>query len=180
MAAQRRSLVVLLVVCGVAGCAALAPGFSPGIVRLTLRGGMEEVSTEEPPDDGLLTLTEEELENAREAIPPPVERLQCVKLNEKVKDQAKRKELFNSVPRTNHKETWAQWKSEKMPKKIRGPIWRQIRDFACGSVVGVSSPFPYPRLSHSFMGMRLVCVQHRAPPHLAVSRHAHPSHTCHL
>lgn len=35
----------------------------------------------------------------------------------------------------NHKEEWQKWKAERMPKKSRGPIWRELRDFACGSVV---------------------------------------------
>ena len=61
------------------------------------------------------------------------------------RDPAKRKELFNSVPRMNHKEEWQKWKTERMPKKSRGPIWRELRDFACGSVVHVSLP-PLPRL----------------------------------
>ena len=53
------------------------------------------------------------------------------------KDPAKRRELFNSVPRMNHKEEWQKWKTERFPKKSRGPIWRELRDFACGSVVTV-------------------------------------------
>ena len=60
------------------------------------------------------------------------------------RDPVKRKELFNQVPRMNHKEEWQKWKSERMPKKSRGPIWREIRDFACGSVVKVSLPAAAP------------------------------------
>ena len=56
------------------------------------------------------------------------------------RDPVKRKELFNSVPRMNHKDEWQKWKAERMPKKSRGPIWRELRDFACGSVVAVSAP----------------------------------------
>ena len=58
------------------------------------------------------------------------------------KDPVKRKELFNTVPRMNHKEEWQKWKSDRFPKKSRGPIWRELRDFACGSVVKVSSRGP--------------------------------------
>lgn len=60
------------------------------------------------------------------------------------RDPVKRKELFNQVPRMNHKEEWQKWKSERMPKKSRGPIWRELRDFACGSVVKVSLPAAAP------------------------------------
>lgn len=56
------------------------------------------------------------------------------------RDPVKRKEMFNTVKRMNHKEEWQKWKSERMPKKSRGPLWRELRDFACGSVVKVSLP----------------------------------------
>jgi len=85
------------------------PGLFAGAMQLRLRGGgMEQL--------------------AGDAVPGP-------KVSPTERDPTKRKELFNSVPRINHKEEWQKWKSERMPKKSRGPIWRELTDFACGAVV---------------------------------------------
>ncbi len=74
------------------------------------------------------------------------------------RDPVKRKELFNQVPRMNHKEEWQKWKSERMPKKSRGPILRELCDFACGTVVNVSLPAAAPfRLPKSLALPRRVC-----------------------
>lgn len=90
------------------------PGLFAGAMQLRLRGGgMEQL--------------------AGDAVPGP-------KVSPTERDPTKRKELFNSVPRINHKEEWQKWKSERMPKKSRGPIWRELTDFACGAVVSVSPP----------------------------------------
>jgi len=109
MMVQRLALLLLIV--GPCASALAGPGLA-GAMRLRLRGGgMEQLAGDAVP----------------RPKPWPTER-----------DPVKRKELFNSVPRINHKEEWQKWKSERMPKKSRGPIWRELRDFACGAVVGVS------------------------------------------
>ena len=113
MRAFVRAAAALLVAVAVAapGAAALSvPGSMPGAQQLRLRGGgIEQLA-------GEVT--------------------RSTKTGQTERDPAKRKELFNSVPRMNHKEQWQKWKADRMPKKSRGPLWRELRDFMCGSVVG--------------------------------------------
>ena len=104
----------LLAVIGlVQACTALSGvGRAQGIIKLRLRGGgiLQLAGDEDTaPNTGWVT----------------------------ERDPAKRKQLFNSVTRVNHKEEFQKRRAQGMPKKSRGPIWREVRDFACGAVVSV-------------------------------------------
>ena len=106
----------LLAVIGlVQACTALSgAGRAQGIIQLRLRGGgiLQLAGDEDTaPNTGWVT----------------------------ERDPAKRKQLFNSVTRVNHKEEFQKRRAQGMPKKSRGPIWREVRDFACGAVVSVST-----------------------------------------
>jgi len=106
-----RVLVAAAIAAGAGQCAALSGAcFAPGALALRLRGG------------GI-----EQLAGGDSTTAPTTGQTE--------RDPAKRKELFNSVPRMNHKEQWQKWKADRMPKRSRGPLWREARDFLCGSVV---------------------------------------------